>query len=600
MILLAAAEIPSATIVRVFLSLAVLLLLARFLGELFRRYGQPTLVGEILAGIILGPTLLGRLGIEWLTLFPDLGMVQILFEELVILSVTLLLLVAGLEVDLSTALKQGKAAVTVSAMGIFLPFCCGASVALLLPSQLGFTESVFETAQQYQDMRLPFILFAGVAMSITALPVIAKILIDLNMFKSDIGATIISAAMINDLTGWILFAVILALVPTAATSDGQSVWVTILLTLAFIGLMLTVGRWVFHRLMPLVQAYWSWPGGVISFVIVVALLGAAATEYIGIHSIFGAFIAGVAMGDSRHLRERTRQTIHQFINNIFAPIFFASIGLGIDFFAAFNPTMVIIVCIVAMTGKLVGCYFGASWSGMSRRESLAIGFGMVAQGTMGIILGELALTAGLIGEELFVAIVIMAMGTSIIAGPAITRVLQQKQKRRLGDLLADRQFVPNLASISVQGVIGELAQTGEDITGIPAEEIYEAVWEREQVLHTGLGDGLAVPHARFPDRKLKKPIVLVGISEDGIDFDAPDGRPARIISMLLTPEGDPTSQLELLDMVARAFRTAEARTGALRAKTYTEFIAAINLADAESEIQDQAKAEAEAAEKEAG
>ena len=401
-----------------FLSLAILLGLARFLGELARKYRQPSVLGEILAGVLLGPTVLGYINHDWFAfLFPDTGATAIAFHGLVTMSVALLLLVAGMEVDLSVALKQGKAAIFVSIAGVALPFFMGSSLAYGLPDMFHYDGG--------KDL-LPFALFVGIGLSITALPVIAKILMDLNMLKSDIGMLIMAAAMINDLIGWIGFAVILALIQPAVDAAGQAAAAptvgllgTMGLTLLFIGLMLTVGRLFFHRVLPFVQIHTSWPGGVLSFVLVVALLCAALTEYIGIHSIFGAFIAGVAMGDSHHLRERTRDNIHQFITNIFAPIFFASIGLGVNFVEGFNIWLVLLVLSIALVGKIGGCYLGARAAGMQVRERWAVGFGMAAQGAMGIILGQLALNQGLITESLFVAIVIMALVTSLLSGPQL-------------------------------------------------------------------------------------------------------------------------------------------------------------------------------------
>src|SRR5690606_37953540 len=279
--------------------------------------------------------------------FPDEGIVRVALEGLIALSAALLLLAAGLEVDLSSVWRQGKAMIFVAAGGLVLPFLMGFALAWADPDLLNGGAEV--------EHVLPFALFVGIALSITALPVIAKILIDLNISKSDMGMLIISAAMLNDIVGWIGFAMVLAIIPTAGVAgamagaaeaveavNGNGVWPTIIYTLLFVVFMLTAGRWILHRMLPYVQAHWSWPGGVLVYVMTIALFCAALTNWIGIHSIFGAFIAGIAMGDSSHLRERTRDTIQQFILNIFAPIFFASIGLRVNFIANFDIVLVLI------------------------------------------------------------------------------------------------------------------------------------------------------------------------------------------------------------------------------------------------------------------
>ena len=590
MLTLAAGLAPNQITV-LLLDLAIMLGLARLLGETARYFRQPAVLGEILAGVLLGPTLFGMVSPEWMFqwLFPDSGESTYALDGFVLLSATLLLFVVGLEVDLSTVWRQGKAALSVSAMGIVIPCLCGFTVATLMPNVLG-------AGPRGLIAPTPFAIFCGIAMSITALPVIAKILMDLNLAKSDMGMLIISSAMLNDLVGWIGFAVVLALLPAsvevgAAAAGAVSgtdpggqpqVLTTILLTLGFLVFMMTLGRWAMHRTLPFVQAHWSWPGGVLAYVFVIALLCAAFTEYLGIHSIFGAFIAGVAIGDSHHLRERTRETIQQFITNIFAPIFFASIGLHINFIEAFNPLTVAIVFGVALLGKVGGCYAGARFVKMSKRESMAISFGMAAQGAVGIILGELARAAGLISDELMVAIVIMALGTSLLSGPVMQAILRIQHKRTLGDFLSDRNILLEPRGHDVTQLLGEMSKRAADITGLEPNYIYEHVLQRERIMSTGLAHGLAVPHARLDT--LSKPCVIVARHREGIDFDAPDGEPATIIALLLTPTDQPAAQLELLDVFARTFAKGIVRRRILRVASATEFFAVLNQAASEDQL----------------
>ena len=506
------------------------------------------------------------------------------------LSAVFLLLVAGLEVDLSIVWRQGRAALFISVMSMVVPFALGAALAWFAPGWLGFDVG--------SGKLLPFALFVGVAMSITALPVIAKILLDLNLFRTDVGMLIMASAMVNDLLGWIGFAIVLAMVAVPAAGIASSagagaagvdaggtlasampVLQTVGLTLAFVGLMLTLGRWLIHRSLPFVQAHSAWPGGVLSYVLCITLVSAAATEAIGIHAIFGAFIAGVAIGDSSHLRRQTRQHVEQFISNIFAPLFFASIGLRVNFVEGFDPLMVVLVLVIAIAGKLIGCYFGAVWAGMGRRDATAIGMGMTARGAMEIILAQIALNQGLIGEQLFVAIVIMAIATSLIAGPAMQAVLGRRAERKLVDLLSDKLYAPDLGATDAAAAIGELSGRAAGVSGLPAADIARAVRRRERLMPTGLAGGLAIPHARLAG--LKKPLVAVGRSRHGVDFDASDGGRARLIFLLLSPKDDPDAQVDLLRSVATAFRQAGTLPAALAASSFTEFKAALATVDAE-------------------
>ena len=593
-LLLAAGEaaLNESAITKLLLAIAVMLGLARLLGELCRKFHQPAVLGEILAGIILGPTLLGAIAPGlYAYLFPaESGSAAWIAEEgFITLSAALLLFVVGLEVDLSAVVRQGKAMVLVSAMGILIPFALGFGAATFFADLLGVGERAAANP-------LPFEIFCGLAMSITALPVIAKILIDLNLSKSDMGVLVISSAMCNDLIGWIGFAVVLALLPVAAVTSSEAAaaadnasasshlgvtW-TIIATLGFLTFMLTLGRLFMHKALPYVQARWSWPGGVISFAFVIAMACAALTEFLGIHSIFGAFIAGVCIGDSHHLRERTRDTIHQFVMNIFAPIFFASIGLTIDFRTAFQIETVLLVCSIALIGKVSGCYLGAKLARLSNRESLAVGFGMAAQGAVGIILGQLAFQAKLISPELLVAIVVMALGTSILAGPAMQRILQVKSQRKLLDFLSDRHILLDPEAGDIKSLLHTMSERAVELTDIKEADIFKEVWARENVMHTALPNGLAVPHARLEG--LSKPTVIIARSSRGVDFDAPDGQLARLIFLLLTPTDQPATQLELLALVAKTFDSADTRGRCLQVQSATEFRAVLNQATSSSEI----------------
>jgi len=572
MTLLAAGAFTPEQITIFLLSLMTLLGAARVLGEVMRRFDQPPVLGEILAGIVLGSTFLGGIFPQYMaTLFPEEGAAALAMEGYTLLAVVLLLLVAGLEVDLSVAWRQGKAALLVSFTGILFPFVVGGLVAAVVPHWMG--------KEEHADL-LPFALFVGVAMSITALPVIARILMDLNMLKSDIGMVIMSAAMVNDLLGWMGFAIVLALLPIGAATVGESsVAYTLLATLLFVAVMLTAGRWSIHRALPYIQAHSAWPGGVLCFIIVVVLLAAALTETIGVHAIFGAFIAGVALGDSNHLRQRTRDVIQQFVTNLFAPIFFASIALHVNFRESFNLVTVVIVLAVALTVKIGGCYLGAKWAGLSRREAWAIGAGMSARGAMEIVLAQLALQAGLIGEELFVAIVIMALVTSMIAGPMMQKVLQSRQRRTLLSLLSERHVLADPQAQTLDDAIREMAERAAEVTNLPPSVIGRAVLERERIMSTGLPDGLAVPHARL--RALAKPTIILALYHQGIDFNTPDGQPARVVCLILTPDNDPDSQIELLGIFATTFADPMTRQGAMGANTPTELLAVLNFAESE-------------------
>lgn len=573
-------RLVASEIVTLLLGLAVMLGLARALGELFTRLGQPAIIGEILAGVLLGPTIMGRLAPGLFeSLFPSAGAVAVAYHMVVTLSVILLLLIAGLEIDLSILWRQGKAALLISLFGTAVPFGAGFGIAYAFPSFWGIEPAADP---------LTFALFFGTAMSISALPVIAKIMMDLQLFKTDVGMLVMGAAMFSDLVGWIVFSIVLGMMHSgeegAASSGhvGLGTGATIGLTLALVALALTAGRWFVHRVLPWIQARLSWPGGVLSFTLVLTFVCSALTEAIGIHAIFGAFLVGIMVGDSSHMRQQTRTILHQFVTYIFAPIFFVSIGLEADFLANLNIPLTLGVLAVAFIGKFAGCFIGAWLGGLPRNEILAIGFGMNARGAMEIILGLLALELGVIQGEMFVALVVLALLSSVISGPMMRRFVAQQKEWRLEELFDPALFVPNLKGETPEEAITELAGRAATVTGVPADVLRNVVLAREAIVGTGIGNEVALPHTT--NKKLVKPVLVLGQSERGISFDSPDGRPSRLIFLLLTPDDDLGTQFRIMGQISRLMRNSEVRRiflesrsiDVIRAYTKTETVLSPN------------------------
>jgi Kef-type K+ transport system membrane component KefB/mannitol/fructose-specific phosphotransferase system IIA component (Ntr-type) len=557
-------------VVTLLVALGVLLGVARILGEVARRLRQPAVIGELFAGILLGPTILGSLAPELSTaLFPREGNLPVVMHGLTTLAITLFLLVAGLEVDLATIWRRRTAALSVGIGGMLIPIALAFPLAYFAPGVMGADDTV---------KPLIFALFMSIGMAISALPVVAKMLIDLQLFKTDIGMTVVAAAVFNDLVGWLGFALVLALMAEGTgAGTGLPVWQTISLTLAFTAFMLTVGRLIIDRSLPWVHAHLSYPGGVLGFALTLTIFCAAFTEWLGVHAIFGAFIFGVALGDSRHMRHRTRETIDQFVSFIFAPLFFASIGLRVDFVQNFDLGLTLLVLAIATVGKLAGCIPAARFAGFSTRESWAIGFGLNARGAMEIILGLLALEAGLIGERLFVALVVMALVTSMTSGSLMQRALGRVKPVRFWDHATPKTFIPALVATTRDAAIAELANAaanGGKVTGLDPTQIATSAQARERLVGSGLGSGVAVPHARLPG--LTQPIVAIGRSIRGIDFDVRDDKPAHLIILLVSPLEDPELQLRLLASVAGTCQDPDVVKHLMSCANWTELLASLN------------------------
>lgn len=548
--------------VLVFLSsLAVLLSAARLLGETARRLGFPLVFGELASGIILGPTLLGRGAPRvhhWL--FPG-GPPQVMLAGYTNVAVVLLLVVAGLEVNLGIVRRRGRSALFTSVMGIAMPLAGGFLLGILLP----------DSDLVRPDHRTLFALFMGVALSISALPVIAKTLLDLGLFKTDVGLLVMTAAMIDDLVGWLAFSVLLGPMQ-GGPMNLLSVARAVALTVGFVAFALLAFRPLLGRLIVKLQSdHHAGPRRVLSLIVLLALFGASFTQWAGIHAVFGGFVVGVVFGDAPQLKERTRVIVHDFVTNIFAPVFFASLGLRADFVASFDLRLCVLVFLIASGAKVIGCTLGSRAGGLRWRPAAAVGFGLNARGAMEIILALLALEAGLLRIQVFVALVVMALATSLISGPTMKWMLRGVDEERLASLLGRGAWVHRLRATTPEGVIQELAAALAGQLRDLEPRACRAVLDREAIAPTGLGDHVAVPHAVVVG--LDRPVLALGFAPDGVDFNAPDGQPAKIIFLLLMPPRAQDQEVRILAQIARAGIEPQSRARLLAARDLGEVLA---------------------------
>ena len=548
------------------LAIGTLYGLARLLGELAQRIRQPAVLGELLAGVLLGPTVLGTVAPSLAaTLFPATGANAVALNTLASVAVTLFLMVAGLEVDLSNVWRKGWVGLKVGISSIVIPFLVGFAVAWHLPHIFGLPQGI---------NNLYFALFLAIAMSISALPVIVKTLLDLNLYRNDFGVVVISAAIFNDLVGWIIFAIILGLTDNSA-SLGHSVTLTVSLALAFVVFVFTIGRRLIHKLLPYVQAYTWWPSGEIGFIVLLTMLGAAFTEWIGIHAIFGAFFIGMAVGDSPLLRQRSRYIVDQFVSSVFSPLFFASIGLKVNFFTHFNGPMVLLVLTIACFCKLLGGVIGAKWGRMPLREALAVGFAMNSRGAMEIILGLLALQRGIISQELFVALVITAIVTSMMSGPALQLILKPVRKAKLEDSFRAGLFLNNLGVDKVEEAVAAMAAAvGRVLPGnLDPDHVTRVRCAPEDIACAAIVNDVVLYAAGVDD--ISQPFVVTGISQRGLSFNGFGRQQAQILFLILSPKADPGIRGDIVAELSQLYRDPTMVEQTLQAVGYTDFLALI-------------------------
>ncbi|MCL4867577.1 MAG: cation:proton antiporter [Anaerolineae bacterium] len=401
--------------------ITILLFTARFLAEIAQRLGQPAVIGEIMAGILLGPSFLSSLVpliSDWIV--PHTPVQGYLLELVSLIGVMFLLLITGLEMDIPLIRRHARTALSAAAGGLVLPLITGFLLGLVLP----------DTLLNDPDRRLIFALFVAAAMSISAIPVIAKVLFDLKLMRRDIGQTIIAAGMVDDTTAWILLSVIIGMA-SGEVITLSSVALSILTVVLFMVLSFTAGRWLVKRALDLVQDEIALNHRLLSLVVVLTFAWGAISQAIGLEAIFGAFVMGILFGQMPRLPQSVIHTLEAITLGIFAPIFFAVAGLKVNLTALLQPRLFLIalaVIAVATFGKVVGTYIGARWLG--RRDhytALAFGAGLNARGAMEIIIATIGLNLGILSQDMFTIIVVMAMATSLMAPSALRWVLKRIQ-----------------------------------------------------------------------------------------------------------------------------------------------------------------------------
>lgn len=417
-------------VLQLVIQIGVLLLAARVLGGLAQRLKQPSVVGEILAGVILGPSLLSGLVPSvgnWI--LPQTQVQGHLLEAVALIGVMLLLVVTGLETDLDLIRRKARTALGVAVGGLVLPFATGLGLGYALPDDL--------LADPTQ--RTVFVLFVATALSISAIPVLAKVLMDLELMRRDVGQTLLAAGMIDDITGWTLLGLVTALA-SAATLTAGTVIQTLGVVVVFLVATATVGTVLVNRGIALVQDYFRHQDQMLTLVVVLAFAWGAFTQFLHLEPVLGAFAIGILFGRSPRLPSDTVHKLESIALAVFAPIFFAVAGLKVNIAAILEPRLLLItlaVIGVATFGKVVGAYVGARYlSGQDHWSALAYGSGLNARGALEIIIATIGLSLGILSQEMFSVIVVMAVVTSLMAPVAlrftIARVeLGQEESERL-------------------------------------------------------------------------------------------------------------------------------------------------------------------------
>ncbi len=447
-LLAAAAGHGEHRVVVFFAQIVLLIAVGRLLGEWMHRSRQPAVLGQLLAGIILGPSVFGSL---WPAaqhaIFPAASADRQMLGAVSELGVLLLLLVTGMETDLALVKRVRRTAAIVSAAGIVVPFACGYLLGEMLPA----------SDLPDPDRRLMTSLFLATALSISSVKIVAAVLREVDFLRRNLGQVILAAAILDDTIGWTILAFIGGLAAQGRIVVGPLL-ISVLGTVLFLVFCFTIGgRWV-ARIIRWTNDHFVIEMPVISVILILMIVLALVTNAIGVHTVLGAFVAGIMVGQSPILTKHIEEELRGLIVALFMPVFFGVAGLAIDLKVLADPHLLelaLLLIAIASIGKLGGCYLGSRLARLDHPESLAVGFAMNARGSTEIILATIGLAMGVLNQRLFTIIVLMAVVTTLCMPPllrwALARVpLRGEEKTRLESQAAEeKDLMPKIERVLV-------------------------------------------------------------------------------------------------------------------------------------------------------
>jgi Kef-type K+ transport system membrane component KefB len=416
-------------LVKVLVQLAVIIGFARIMAVLVRRIGQPAAVGETIAGLLLGPSLFGWLAPQWSATVFDPALADG-FNIIKDLGLVLLLFLIGLEFDFSHLRSRSGVAGFISLSGVLVPFTLGCLLATLIHPRVA-----------PEVPRLGFTLFLGVSMSITALPMLGRILIELNMTRSRLGTIAITAAAVDDAMGWTLLAAVAALVRANFSIASTAIMIAETVVMALV--MLFVAR---PLLLRWIRSSMEKNGGdlglpAMTVILVLVMACAVATATIGIFAVFGAFLLGASLSSDRQFHAAMTRRMSDFVTVFFLPIFFAYTGLRTDIGSIGSASMLSVALAIfatAIAGKFGGCTLAAKLGGLNWRQSACIGVLMNTRGLMELIVINIGYELGVVPKPLFCMLVMMALLTTIMTTPLMLWLGRREPELR--PLLAESNF----------------------------------------------------------------------------------------------------------------------------------------------------------------
>jgi Kef-type K+ transport system membrane component KefB/nucleotide-binding universal stress UspA family protein len=428
--------------------IVVLMVVGRLLGEGMLRLKQPAVMGQLIAGLILGPSLFGLLlpDIQH-ALFPRTPDQKAMIDAVSQFGILLLLLLTGMETDLRLVRQTGCASVFASLMGIVVPFACGVTLGMFLP------EGLLPDPQK----RLVTALFLGTALSIASVKIVAMVVREMNFMRRTVGQVILASAIIDDSVGWIIVSIIFSIAEHGSVDFASLAW-SVSGTFLFMVLSFTLGRRAVFFAIRWVNDYFVSEFAVITCILVIMGIMSMITNAIGVHSVLGAFVAGILVGESPILTRHIDEQLRGIITAFFAPVFFGMAGLSADLTILSDYKIALLtlgLILIASIGKFGGAFVGAELGGLTRREGFALACGMNARGSTEVIVATIGLSMGALNQNLFTMIVAMAVITTTAMPPtlrwALSRIpLRKEEKQRLDrEAQEAKGFVANLERLLI-------------------------------------------------------------------------------------------------------------------------------------------------------
>lgn len=525
--------IDEANIFYLLLQLSIIFILTNFVNSFLKKINQPTITGDLLVGIILGPTILGSFFPKiYNFIFPQ-NLVQVaMLDTLGWFGLFLVLLSTGIEVDFSSIWKQRKNAIVISTLDIIVPIIFSMTFIYFLPSRyFEFSDNKFITS-----------FFISVIMTISALPIAIRALREVGIMKSDLGFLIISALTINDIIGWIVFTLLLSLF-SMKFFDWEIAIKIILYTGIFTFLALNIGKkivnWLFLKV---INQDSDGVQGVLAVLISTGVVFGLITLEIGIHTLFGFFIAGIVAGDSPIFTKSARNTVHNFVYSIFASLFFVNIGLKINFFESFNLFLALFITFVGVAGRYLGAWIGSTLSKNIKYRNI-ISIAHTPGGEMHIVVSLIALSFGLLNKELFVAIVFAAILSSIINGPWLAIASKRFNYLESFEVLVYPGI--KLEAQYKEQAISKLL----DLLKLEYREanILENVLDREDIVCSGLQNSIAIPKGNIEDETKTK--IIYARLENPINWNSLDGKLTKNIFLILTSREEQENQIKVVKKI---------------------------------------------------